>query len=191
MPEYLPRLFVTLSVVLIIIVCYYFLLRPLVFFYIIYKLPIEQQYWLLRSVNNIKFDGVDEATKIVVSDFLELHPFKAIIEDPDKVEFAKQFIQRYPNGWVNERKFNGPTYVIRVEFYDDNDRPLNEYGIGDDKALVYSTSLFGNWRLVEKEELRLLVDILGIPEELLHRDRNWYINALKQKRQLNNNSIET
>jgi hypothetical protein len=172
-----------LCLVGLLIACYHFIIRPFIYFKIIYQLPIEQRYRLLDKVNDVRFQGFDAATKIIVSDHLELDPFEVVIDDPEKVELARQFVQRYPDGWVGgDTKFTRPSPVIRVDFYDDDNHFLNGYGIGRDRALIYPLSAaYGNWKLVGKEELRPLIEALDIPEILLYERPNWPGNRLYQQ----------
>jgi hypothetical protein len=169
--------------VIVLIACYYFFIQPFIYFKIIYQLPIEQRYRLLSKTKGAKFDRFDEAAKVVVSDLLELDPFKAVINDPEKVDLARQFIQRYPDGWVTgDTKFTRPSPIMVVDFYDRNDHFLNRYGIGRDRTLIYPLSAaYGNWKLIGKEKMKPLIEALGIPEILLYERPGWPGNRLYQQ----------
>jgi hypothetical protein len=122
------------------------------------------------KVDGIKFSGADEATRIAIvpPDELNLNPI--IITDPEKIELAKQTIQKYPNGWVefHYTKWNllEITAATPIEFYDNNNRLLDSFKVRQD-ILVYRTKGQIYWRCIEVKELHTLIEALNIPDQIL------------------------
>lgn len=109
--------------------------------------------------NDLKFDKLDGATKIVI-DFVLTESDEITIEDEKKMEFVKKFIRRYPDGWEKPSFSPTPAPLFWVTFYDSSDRILDSFGIGTD-FLVYGPY----WRPLAIQDRIGFMEALGIPAE--------------------------
>jgi hypothetical protein len=113
------------------------------------------------QVNGLQFNEFDKANRI------EVHRYEAspvpplIIENPEKIKFAQEFIKRYPDGWQRPRFSARIEARINIIFFNGPER-LGGYGVGLD-FLTYNSTYAR--RFEDEEERRILFEMLGIEAE--------------------------
>lgn len=120
----------------------------------------------------IKFDDLrfdtNQATRIVIQSHRKLLP-PLVIDEAEKVEFAKKFIQRYSvsSGWECPRRFSStkPKFTFSINFYEE-DHLLGWIGVEPPDSIVY----FPCKKSLMQEDLETLNDTLGIPTEYVSND---------------------
>ena len=121
------------------------------------------------TLDTSKFDVVDNATTIKVNANLTTLP-EIVIDDPDKVNFSKEFIHKYAknDNWEGPSPAlfseEMPGFTFSVSFWQ-NDKFLFFLGFDRPDTLVYLPYK----KSIPKEEFLLLIEMLNIPEEYTFR----------------------
>lgn len=123
------------------------------------------------TLDTSKFDVVDNATSIIVEAHLTTLP-PIVIDDPDKVNFSKEFVHKYaesdnwegpPPAFLSERL---PGFTFSINFFE-NDEFLFFWGLDRPDTLVYLPYK----KSIPEEEFLLLINTLDIPEEYTFRPK--------------------
>ncbi len=115
------------------------------------------------KVNNLIFNKLSEAVKVKITfpeKFLNnAQAIQIVVEDPEKVELCRQFIQSNPDGWAawNNYKSQAKLETFAIDFYDSSDSYLDSYQIGLNRVIYDS-----HWKYVDDEKLTSLLQNLGI-----------------------------
>lgn len=114
-----------------------------------------------EQLNGLEFSELDRATRTQIQYPRLSGSSNKIIEinDPKKIEFAREFIKRYPDGWKRPGLAPVPAASFYVEFFDEKER-VGVYGVGTD-FLAYGLY----WRPLPEEDRMLLIEALDIPAE--------------------------
>ena len=126
-----------------------------------------------RPIDGLKFEELDEATKIVIA--FAYYPSassgsqprsKIEIDDPEKIEVARNFIKKYPDGWITPFGTPPPGVLFNIEFWAE-DRYLSVYGVGSVDSgekergfLEYRQTI----KFIEPQERTVLLERLQISE---------------------------
>ncbi len=111
------------------------------------------------QLNDIGVQDFDTATRIKIRYITTSPQQELIIDDPEKIKFAIEFINKYPNDWRE------PTFVARVgapvfvEFFN-KDKLLGAYGVGP-QHLTYNLTHIRTFH--EGENPKELFEGLDIP----------------------------
>jgi hypothetical protein len=114
-----------------------------------------------EQLNNLKFSEFNRADRIQIQfSQITASPHEPLeTNDPERIEFARKFIERYPDGWERPGLTPIPATSFYVEFFDEEEK-VGLYGVGSN-FLVYGPY----WRPISEEERMLLTGSLGIPIE--------------------------
>lgn len=152
----------TIMFITVGIVC---LLALFLFGPVIISSDAYESYQRQPKIDGLKFDEFRQATVVKIASYPDNTEIKRTVEKSDKVDFAKRFIQKYPDGWVGYVKDLSanpmPIPDILLYFYDSKQHSLGSYGISAYHGLIKGSY----WRYVTRDELRPLLETFDIQRQ--------------------------
>lgn len=122
------------------------------------------------KVDSLKFANFDEATEVIIIPPVDLNLTPIVIKNTQEVKLVAAFIQRYPDGWVafhyTKSNLLEITAAPSIDFYNNEGNLLGYYKIRSD-IIVYKDDNQIYWRYVGVEQLKPIIEMLSIPDELL------------------------